>query len=190
MTHSTTYPFRRWYRRPLTPRESAVIGLLERRRRRTGRVSIVLTVSAAEHAAISRLLLHYALFLNNRCTLSCTLLVATTSVTPHFTLLTSHCAERQQVLGEDVSVVNPMISSALPRCVHGVGIPHRYGKLGELASVKSSTSPGVLTSIISVCYFCDLCIFVSITPDIIKNFCPSVSLQACKSSPRRGRVCR
>ena len=78
MKHSTTYPFRRWYRRPLTPRESAVIGLLERRRRRTGRVSIVLTVSAAEHAAISRLLLHYALFLNNRCTLSCTLLVAHT----------------------------------------------------------------------------------------------------------------
>ena len=97
---------------------------------------------------------------------------------------------RHQVLEEDASVVNPMISSALPRCVHGVGIPHRYGKLGELASVKSSTSPGVLTSIISVCYFCDLCIFVSITPDIIKNFCPSVSLQACKSSPRRGRVCR
>ena len=95
MTHSTTYPFRRWYRRPLTPRESAVIGLLERRRRRTGRVSIVLTVSAAEHAAISRLLLHYALFLNNRCTLSCTLLVAPTGaptaagrLTPHSTLPT------------------------------------------------------------------------------------------------------
>ena len=78
MKHSSTYPFRRWYRRPLTPRESAVIGLLERRRRRTGRVSIVLTVSAAEHAAISRLLLHYALFLHNRCTLSCIILVAHT----------------------------------------------------------------------------------------------------------------
>ena len=98
MKHSSTYPFRRWYRRPLTPRESAVIGLLERRRRRTGRVSIVLTVSAAEHAAISRLLLHYALFLNNRCTLSCTLLVATPGaptavgrLTPNSTLLTSHC---------------------------------------------------------------------------------------------------
>ena len=78
MKHSSTYPFRRWYRRPLTPRESAVIGLLERRRRRTGRVSIVLTVSAAEHAAISRLLLHYALFLNNRCTLCYTILVAQT----------------------------------------------------------------------------------------------------------------
>ena len=91
MTHSTTYPFRRWYRRPLTPRESAVIGLLERRRRRTGRVSIVLTVSAAEHAAISRLLLHYALFLNNRCTLSYTLLVTAAGAigpTPHSTLPT------------------------------------------------------------------------------------------------------
>ena len=86
MTHSTTYPFRRWYRRPLTPRESAVIGLLERRRRRrTGRVCIVLTVSAAEHAAISRLLLHYALFLNNRCTLSCTLLVTAAGAIPHYT---------------------------------------------------------------------------------------------------------
>ena len=78
MKHSTTYPFRRWYRRPLTVRESAVIGLLERRRRRTGRVSTVLTVSAAEHAAISRLLLHYALFLNNRCSLCYTILVAHT----------------------------------------------------------------------------------------------------------------
>ena len=104
MKHSSTYPFRRWYRRPLTPRESAVIGLLERRRRRTGRVSIVLTVSAAEHAAISRLLLHYALFLNNRCTLSCTLLVATTGVTPNSslptpnceTLLTPHCAAERR----------------------------------------------------------------------------------------------
>ena len=124
MKHSSTYPFRRWYRRPLTPRESAVIGLLERRRRRTGRVSIVLTVSAAEHAAISRLLLHYALFLNNRCTLCYTILVATARINPsggtppHFTLPTSHCTERQQVLEEDVSVVNPMISSAL-RCVRG-----------------------------------------------------------------------
>ena len=85
MKHSSTYPFRRWYRKSLTVREAAVIGLLERRRRRTGRVSIVLTVSAAEHAAISRLLLHYALFLNNRCTLSCIILVATTSTTPHYT---------------------------------------------------------------------------------------------------------
>ncbi len=84
MKHSSTYPFRRWYRKPLSVREAAVIGLLERRRRRTGRVSIVITVSAAEHAAISRLLLHYALFLNNRCTLCCTLLVATsrTNATP------------------------------------------------------------------------------------------------------------
>ena len=104
MKHSSTYPFRRWYRRPLTPRESAVIGLLERRRRRrTGRVSIVLTVSAAEHAAISRLLLHYALFLNNRCTLNCIIRIATTSAptvaaagaTPHSTLPTSHCARRK-----------------------------------------------------------------------------------------------
>ena len=95
MKHSSTYPFRRWYRRLLTPRESAVIGLLERRRRRrTDRVSIVLTVSAAEHAAISRLLLHYALFLNNRCTLSCTLLVAAAGATPHSTLLTPHCSAR------------------------------------------------------------------------------------------------
>ena len=140
MKHSSTYPFRRWYRRPLTPRESAVIGLLERRRRRTGRVSIVLTVSAAEHAAISRLLLHYALFLNNRCSLCYTILVATTSVTPHFTLLTSHCAERQQVLGEDVSVVNPMISSAL-RCVHGVRGSPLHGKFGELASVRPQRRP-------------------------------------------------
>ena len=85
MKHSTTYPFRRWYRKPLTPRESAVIGLLERRRRRTGRVHVVLTVSAAEHAAISRLLLHYALFLNNRCTLSCTLLVTAAGAIPHYT---------------------------------------------------------------------------------------------------------
>ena len=92
MKHSSTYPFRRWYRRPLTPRESAVIGLLERRRRRTGRVSIVLTVPAAEYAAISRLLLHYALFLNNRCTLNYIILVATTSTTPHSTLPTPHCA--------------------------------------------------------------------------------------------------
>ena len=102
MKHSSTYPFRRWYRRPLTPRESAVIGLLERRRRRrTGRVCIVLTVSAAEHAAISRLLLHYALFLNNRCTLSCTILVATTATTattPHSTLPTPHCAMRTPLL--------------------------------------------------------------------------------------------
>ena len=104
MKHSTTYPFRRWYRRPLTPRESAVIGLLERRRRRTGRVCIVLTVSASEHAAISRLLLHYALFLNNRCSLSCAILLATTGAptvaaagaTPHSTLLTSHCARRER----------------------------------------------------------------------------------------------
>ena len=78
MKHSSTYPFRRWYRKSLTVREAAVIGLLERHRRRTGRVSIVLTVPAAEHAAISRLLLHYALFLNNRCTLNCTILVAHT----------------------------------------------------------------------------------------------------------------
>ncbi len=104
MKHSSTYPFRRWYRRPLTPRESAVIGLLERRRRRTGRVSIVLTVSAAEHAAISRLLLHYALFLNNRCTLSCVIQVAATSAptvaaagaTSHSTLPISHCARRER----------------------------------------------------------------------------------------------
>ena len=108
MKHSSTYPFRRWYRRPLTPRESAVIGILERRRRRTGRISIVLTVSAAEHTAISRLLLHYALFLNNRCTLSCTLMVAATGTTPnsslptpnstarsatHSPLLTPHCTQ-------------------------------------------------------------------------------------------------
>ncbi len=104
MKHSTTYPFRRWYRRPLTPRESAVIGLLERRRRRTGRVSIVLTVSAAEHAAISRLLLHYALFLNNRCTLSCTLLVTAAGAIPHYTarsathstLPTPNCMRRER----------------------------------------------------------------------------------------------
>ena len=152
MTHSTTYPFRRWYRRPLTPRESAVIGLLERRRRRTGRVSIVLTVSAAEHAAISRLLLHYALFLNNRCTLSCTLLVATpgaptvaaAGATPNSTLLTSHCTQRQQVLEEDVSVVNPMISSALC-CVHGVRGSPLHGKFGELASVRPQRRPPPLT---------------------------------------------
>ena len=132
MKHSSTYPFRRWYRRPLTPRESAIIGLLERRRRRhTGRVSIVLTVSAAEHAAISRLLLHYALFLNNRCTLSCTLLV-TADATP---LCPARSVQRQQVLEEDVSVVNPMISSAL-RCVHGARGSPLHGKLGELASVR------------------------------------------------------
>ena len=118
MKHSSTYPFRRWYRRPLTPRESAVIGLLERRRRRTGRVSIVLTVSAAEHAAISRLLLHYAQFLNNRCSLSYTILVTAAGATPNSSLLTPHCTQRQQVLEEDVSGVNPMISSAL-RCVRG-----------------------------------------------------------------------
>ena len=135
MKHSTTYPFRRWYRRPLTPRESAVIGLLERRRRRTGRVSIVLTVSAAEQAAISRLLLHYALFLNNRCTLSCTIRIAAVGTTPNSSLQTPHCTQRQQVLEEDVSVVNPMISSAL-RCVHGVGGSPLHGKLGELASVR------------------------------------------------------
>ena len=101
MKHSTTYPFRRWYRRPLTPRESAVIGILERRRRRTGRVCIVFTVSAAEHAAISRLLLHYALFLNNRCTLSCTPLVAAAGAIPHSTLLTPHYAARRraQIVG-------------------------------------------------------------------------------------------
>ena len=138
MKHSSTYPFRRWYRRPLTPRESAVIGLLERRRRRhTGRVSIVLTVSAAEHAAISRLLLHYALFLNNRCSLSCIIQIATT---PNSSLSTPHCAKRQQVLEEDVSVVNPMISSAL-RCVHGVRGSPLHGKLGELASVRPQRRP-------------------------------------------------
>ena len=149
MKHSSTYPFRRWYRRPLTPRESAVIGLLERRRRRTGRVSIVLTVSAAEHAAISRLLLHYALFLNNRCSLNCIIQVATTGaptaavrLTPNFTLLTSHCTERPQVLEEDVSVVNPMISSVL-RCVHGVETPIKGGKLGELASVRPQRRPPI-----------------------------------------------
>ena len=143
MKHSTTYPFRRWYRRPLTAHESAVIGLLERRRRRTGRVHVVLTVSAAEHAAISRLLLHYALFLNNRCTISCIIHVATTPnstlLTPHCakrsSLPTPHCTQRQQVLEEDVSVVNPMISSAL-RCVHGVRGSPLHGKLGELASVR------------------------------------------------------
>ena len=103
MKHSSTYPFRRWYRRPLTTRESAVIGLLERRRRRTGRVSIVLTVSVAEHAAISRLLLHYALFLNNRCSLNCIIQVATTGaptaavrLTPNSTLPTSHCVRRSR----------------------------------------------------------------------------------------------
>ncbi len=140
MKHSSTYPFRRWYRRPLTVREAAVIGLLERRRRRTGRVSIVLTVSAAEHAAISRLLLHYALFLNNRCTLSCIIQVATT---PNSTLLTPHCSACQQVLEEDVSVVNPMISSALC-CVHGVRGSPLHGKLGELASVRPQRRPPLL----------------------------------------------
>ncbi|MBP3589761.1 MAG: hypothetical protein J6J61_04210 [Muribaculaceae bacterium] len=102
MKHSSTYPFRRWYSRPLTPGESAVIGLLERRRRRTGCVSIVLTVSAAEHAAISRLLLHYALFLNNRCTLNCIIRIATTSAptvaaagaTPHSQLHTARSASK------------------------------------------------------------------------------------------------
>ena len=103
MKHSTTYPFRRWYRRPLTPRESAVIGLLERRRRRIGRVSIVITVSAAEHTAISRLLLHYALFLNNRCTLSCTLLVATTSAPTAVGRLTPHCTAHCAVRGATYS---------------------------------------------------------------------------------------
>ena len=140
MKHSSTYPFRRWYRRPLTPRESAVIGLLERRRRRTDRIHVVLTVSAAEHAAISRLLLHYALFLNNRCTLSCIIRVATTGTTPNSSLLTSHCTERQQVLEEDVSVVNHMISGVL-RCVHGVRGSPLYGKLGELASVRPQRRP-------------------------------------------------
>ena len=141
MKHSSTYPFRRWYRRPLTPREAAVIGLLERRRRRrAGRVSIVLTVSTAEHAAISRLLLHYALFLNNRCSLSCTLLIATTGTTPNSSLPTPHCTQRQQVLEEDVSVVNPMISRAL-RCVHGVRGSPLHGKFGELASVRPQRRP-------------------------------------------------
>ena len=104
MKHSSTYPFRRWYRKSLTVREAAVIGLLERRRRRTGRVSIVLTVPAAEHAAISRLLLHYALFLNNRCTLNCIIRIATTSAptvaaagaTPHSTLPTPNCMRRSR----------------------------------------------------------------------------------------------
>ena len=137
MTHSTTYPFRRWYRRPLTPRESAVIGLLERRRRRTGRVSIVLTVSAAEHAAISRLLLHYALFLNNRCTISYTLLVATTGaptaagrLTPNSTLLTPHCT------------VHGATRSATPHCaaarrrIH----PARAGPNSSLLTARSATN--------------------------------------------------
>ena len=134
MKHSSTYPFRRWYRKSLTVREAAVIGLLERRRRRTGRVSIVLTVPAAEHAAISRLLLHYALFLNNRCTLNCTILVATTSTTPHSTLPTPHCTPRRQVLEEYASVINLMISSAL-HCIHGARGSPLHGKFGELASV-------------------------------------------------------
>ena len=141
MKHSSTYPFRRWYRRPLTPRESAVIGLLDRRRRRRpGRLHVVLTVSAAEHAAISRLLLHYALFLNNRCSLSYTILVTAAGATPNSSLLTPHCTQRQQVLEEDVSVVNPMISSAL-RCVHGVRGSPLHGKLGELASVRPQRRP-------------------------------------------------
>ena len=113
MRHTSTYPFRRRYKKALTPRESAVIGLLERRRRRTGRATAVITVSPWEHAAIARLLLHYALYLNNRCTLSCTLLVAATGattaagrLTPNSTLLTPHCTECRQVLEEDVSVVN------------------------------------------------------------------------------------
>ena len=140
MKHSSTYPFRRWYRRLLTPRESAVIGLLERRRRRTGRVHVVLTASAAEHAAISRLLLHYALFLNNRCSLNCIIRIATVGTTPNSSLPTPHCTQRQQVLEEDVSVVNPMISSAL-RCVHGVRGSPIHGKLGELASVRPQRRP-------------------------------------------------
>ena len=41
---------------------------------------------------------------------------------------------RQQVLEEDASVVNPMISSAM-RCLSWGGDISRYGKLGELASV-------------------------------------------------------
>ena len=131
MKHSSTYPFRRWYRRPLTPRESAVIGLLERRRRRTGRVSIVLTVSAAEHAAISRLLLHYALFLNNRCTLSCTLLVAATGATPHSTLLTPHCTAHCAVRGATYSSLHTAgfaRTSLLPaRSAH----PARAGPAGK-----------------------------------------------------------
>ena len=97
MKHSSTYPFRRWYRRPLTVREAAVIGLLERRRRRTGRVSIVLTVSAAEHAAISRLLLHYALFLNNRCSLSCILRIAAAGTTPNSSLPTPNSTARSAI---------------------------------------------------------------------------------------------
>ena len=137
MKHSSTYPFRRWYRRPLTPRESAVIGLLERRRRRTGRVHVVLTVSAAEHAAISRLLLHYALFLNNRCTLSCIIQVATTGaptaagrLTSNSTLLTSHCA------------VHGATRSATPHCaaarrrIH----PARAGPNSSLLTARSATN--------------------------------------------------
>ena len=138
MTHSTTYPFRRWYRRPLTVRESAVIGLLERRRRRrTGCISIVISVSAAEHAAISRLLLHYALFLNNRCTLHCIIRIATTGattvvdrLTSNSTLLTSHCA------------VHGATRSATPHCaaarrrIH----PARAGPNSSLLTARSATN--------------------------------------------------
>ena len=134
MKHSSTYPFRRWYRRPLTPRESSVIGLLERRRRRTGRVSIVLTVSAAEHAAISRLLLRYALFLNNRCPLSCVIHVATTHnstlITPHSGQCPPHCAAHRRAhtprAGPNSSLLTPHSSLLTARSAQRILSFHLY----------------------------------------------------------------
>ena len=137
MKHSSTYPFRRWYRRPLTPRESAVIGLLERRRRRTGRVHVVLTVSAAEHAAISRLLLHYALFLNNRCTLSYTLLVTAAGPTPHFTLQTPHCAVHGAT--RRATPHSPLLT---PHCTKSRAHPARAGPNSSLRAAQPTPNCG------------------------------------------------
>jgi len=130
MKHSSTYPFRRWYRKPLTPRESAVIGLLERRRRRTGRVSIVLTVSAAEHAAISRLLLHYALFLNNRCSLSCTLLIAAVGTIPNSSLPTPNSTARS-------ATHSPLLT---PHCTKCRAHPARAAPDVSLHTARSATN--------------------------------------------------
>ena len=156
MKHSSTYPFRRWYRKPLTPRESAVIGQLERRRSRTGRVQVVLTVSAAEHTAISRLLLHYALFLNNRCTLSCTLLVATPGaptaagrLTPNSTLPTSHCTacRRAQIVGlhpgAAATGAKTVTDRAVPHCARRLrrrAHPARAGPNSSLLTARSATN--------------------------------------------------
>ena len=70
----------------------------------------------------------------------------------------------RQVLEEDASVVNPMISSAVC-CVHGVRELPGYSKLGELASMMASRHSFLCTT---------------------KRHSAA---EAPSESPRRGRIC-